>query len=123
LLASPKSATDSSNLSERKTALEAWARHVESLIRPTPSNVVDCRGALKYNISSGNGPSIQEKPAGRPANRRIPLLQKQYPQKTAPINRTTPQHRVRTFKTGRPISSMIDDKESVIALKPMLSEY
>ena len=43
--------------------------------------------------------------------------------KTAPINRTTPQHRVRTFKTGRPISSMIDDKESVIALKPMLSEY
>jgi integrase len=28
-------------LSERKTALEAWARHVESLIRPTPSNVVE----------------------------------------------------------------------------------
>ena len=28
-------------LPERKTALEAWARHVESLIRPTPSNVVE----------------------------------------------------------------------------------
>jgi integrase len=28
-------------LPERKAALEAWARHVESLIRPTPSNVVE----------------------------------------------------------------------------------
>jgi integrase len=28
-------------LAERKAALEAWARHVESLIRPTPSNVVE----------------------------------------------------------------------------------
>ena len=28
-------------LDERKAALEAWARHVESLIRPTPSNVVE----------------------------------------------------------------------------------
>jgi integrase len=27
-------------LDERKAALEAWARHVESLVRPTPSNVV-----------------------------------------------------------------------------------
>jgi integrase len=26
---------------ERRAALEAWARHVESLIRPTPSNVVE----------------------------------------------------------------------------------
>jgi len=32
-------------LSERKTALEAWARHVESLIRPTPSNVVEIAAA------------------------------------------------------------------------------
>jgi integrase len=28
-------------LPERQAALEAWARHVESLIRPTPSNVVE----------------------------------------------------------------------------------
>jgi integrase len=28
-------------LPERRAALEAWARHVESLIRPTPSNVVE----------------------------------------------------------------------------------
>jgi len=28
-------------LPERKAALDAWARHVESLIRPTPSNVVE----------------------------------------------------------------------------------
>jgi integrase len=28
-------------LPERKAALEAWARHVESLIRPTPSNIVE----------------------------------------------------------------------------------
>jgi integrase len=28
-------------LPERKAALEAWSRHVESLIRPTPSNVVE----------------------------------------------------------------------------------
>jgi integrase len=28
-------------LPERKAALEAWGRHVESLIRPTPSNVVE----------------------------------------------------------------------------------
>jgi integrase len=28
-------------LPERKAALEAWARHVQSLIRPTPSNVVE----------------------------------------------------------------------------------
>jgi integrase len=28
-------------LPERKAALEAWAHHVESLIRPTPSNVVE----------------------------------------------------------------------------------
>jgi integrase len=28
-------------LAERRAALEAWARHVESLIRPTPSNIVE----------------------------------------------------------------------------------
>jgi integrase len=28
-------------LPERKAALEAWSRHVESLIRPAPSNVVE----------------------------------------------------------------------------------
>jgi hypothetical protein len=28
-------------LGERKAALEAWARHIESLIGPTPSNVVE----------------------------------------------------------------------------------
>ena len=28
-------------LPERRAALEAWARHVESLIRPTSSNVVE----------------------------------------------------------------------------------
>jgi integrase len=28
-------------LPERQAALEAWGRHVESLIRPTPSNVVE----------------------------------------------------------------------------------
>jgi integrase len=28
-------------LAERQAALEAWSRHVESLIRPTPSNVVE----------------------------------------------------------------------------------
>jgi integrase len=28
-------------LPERQAALDAWARHVESLIRPTPSNVVE----------------------------------------------------------------------------------
>jgi hypothetical protein len=26
---------------ERKAALEAWARHVESLVRPTSSNIVE----------------------------------------------------------------------------------
>jgi integrase len=28
-------------ITERRAALEAWARHVESLVRPTPSNVVE----------------------------------------------------------------------------------
>jgi integrase len=28
-------------LTERRAALEAWARHVEALVRPTPSNVVE----------------------------------------------------------------------------------
>jgi integrase len=32
-------------LPERKAALEAWSRHVESLIRPLPSNVVEMRRA------------------------------------------------------------------------------
>jgi hypothetical protein len=27
-------------LDERRAALEAWSRHVESLVRPSPSNVV-----------------------------------------------------------------------------------
>jgi integrase len=35
-------------LPERKAALEAWARHVESLIRPTPSNVVELP---RYDVS------------------------------------------------------------------------
>ena len=30
-----------SYVDERRAALEAWSRHVESLIRPTPSNVVE----------------------------------------------------------------------------------
>ena len=28
-------------LPERKAALDTWARHVENLIRPTPSNIVE----------------------------------------------------------------------------------
>jgi hypothetical protein len=28
-------------LAERKAALDSWGRHVESLIRPAPSNVVE----------------------------------------------------------------------------------
>jgi integrase len=28
-------------LEERQAALEAWSRHIEALVQPTPSNVVD----------------------------------------------------------------------------------
>jgi integrase len=32
-------------LDERRAALEAWSRHVESLVRPSPSNVVELAAA------------------------------------------------------------------------------
>jgi integrase len=36
-------------LPERKAALEAWSRHVESLIRPSPSNVAELPRASRYD--------------------------------------------------------------------------
>jgi len=42
-------------LPERKAALETWSRHVESLIRPTPSNVVELPWRAEVVIPTWQG--------------------------------------------------------------------
>jgi hypothetical protein len=62
-------------LGERKAALEAWARHIESLIGPTPSNVVELPRRVRYDPGLARLGRRTESPEPARAAAPINLLQ------------------------------------------------